>query len=94
MVVLSVQRLRERLPLIVFLLLLILLVMLVGFACACLGDHPMQAIERALAAIPSLPPMAVMWTFVASLLATGVVIGRRRMPVGRASPALLQCFLF
>ena len=71
-----------------------LLLMLVGFACACLSDHPMQALERALSAIPSLPPVAVIWTFVGSLLATGIAIGTRRLPVGRASPALLQCFLF
>ena len=44
--VLSVQRLRERLPLVVFVLLLVLLVMLVGIACACATDHPMQALER------------------------------------------------
>jgi hypothetical protein len=92
--VLSVQRLRKRLPLIVFLLLLILLLMLIGFACACLSDHPMQALERALSAIPSLPPSAIVWAFAASLFAGGVVIARRRLPVGRASPALLQCFLF
>jgi hypothetical protein len=91
----SVQRLRERLPLIVFLFLLILLVMLVGFACACLSDHPMQALERALAAIPALPALIVVWTLAAtSLLAASVLVASRRMAVERASPALLQRFLF
>jgi len=93
--VLSVQRLRERLPLIVFLFLLILLVMLVGFACACLNDHPMQALERALATIPALPALVVVWSFSsASLLAAMVMFSRPLVASGRASPAVLQPLLF
>lgn len=91
----SIQRLRERLPLIVFLFLLIVLVMLVGVACACLSDHPMQALERALSAIPTLPALVVVWTFAAaSLLTVSALVGSRRPAVERASPALLQRFLF
>jgi hypothetical protein len=91
----SIQRLRERLPLIVFILLLVLLVMLVGIACACLTDHPMQTVERALSAIPSAPAVIVVWTytFAASLLAS-FVVPRRRRALGRASPQELQRFLF
>jgi amino acid transporter len=90
----SVLRLRQRLPLIVVLFLLIVLVMMVGLACACLSDHPMQALERALSAIPSLPALIIVWTFTAlSLLATSVLVSSWRMPVERASPALLQRFL-
>ena len=91
----SVQRLRDRLPLIVFLLLLILLVMLVGVACACLSDHPMQALERALSTIPALPPLIVVWTFTSALLlAASALMTSQRATIGRASPALLQRFLF
>jgi len=47
---------RARLPLVVFILLLVVALLLLGFACACLSDHPMQAIERVLASIPAAPP--------------------------------------
>jgi len=56
--------LRERIPLIVFLLLALLLLMLVGLACACLTDDPMQAIERLVTALAQLPTVAVAWTFI------------------------------
>jgi hypothetical protein len=92
---LSIQRLRERLPLIVFILLFILLVMVVGIACACATDHPMQTIERALSVVPAAPAVVVVWmyTFVAMLVAAFVVPQRRRA-LGRASPQQLQRFLF
>jgi hypothetical protein len=92
---LSIARLRVRLPLIVFVLLLLLLVMLVGFACACLTDHPMQAIDRALAGVASMPAVMVVWTFVAAMLLMATLAIRRQPDaLGRASPALLQRFLF
>ena len=92
---LSIQRLRERLPLIVFILLLILLVMVVGIACACATDHPMQTVERALSAIPAAPAVVVVWsyTFVA-MLVVAFVVPQRRRALGRASPQELQRFLF
>jgi hypothetical protein len=91
----GLERIRERLPLIVFLLLLILLVMLVGFACACLTDHPMQAIERALSGVASMPALVVLWAWLAATLLLGALIVQRQRPVfGRASPAQLQRFLF
>ena len=90
---LSLERLRRRLPLVVFLLLLILLLMLVGFACACLSDHPMQALEPASTA--SMPALLVLWVWLIAAFATAtIVVQRRRPPSGRASPAVLQCFLF
>jgi len=93
--VLSIQRLRERLPLVVFLLLLVLLLMLVGIACACATDHPMQAVERALAAIPALPAVIELWAYTfAAILLVAAVVSRRRQALGRASPQQLQCFLF
>jgi hypothetical protein len=91
----SIARLRARLPLIVFVLLLLLLVMLVGFACACLTDHPMQAIDRALSALASLPAVIEVWGLVAvTLLMATRVVRLQRPASGRASPALLQRFLF
>jgi len=91
----SIQRLRERLPLIVFILLLVLLVMLVGVACACATDHPMQTVERALSAISAAPAMIVVWTYAfGSILLASFVLPQRRQALGRASPQELQRFLF
>lgn len=91
----GILALRKRMPLIVFLLLALLVLMLVGLACACLTDNPMQAIERVLTALAQLPAMAVAWTF---LLATLLLAMPRLQPQpagsGRASPAALQRFLF
>jgi hypothetical protein len=93
--VLSIERMRKRLPLIVFIFLVLILVMVVGIACACLTDHPMQPVERAVAAIPAAPPVMDAWPvlmlglFAAPLLLVLPVAAR-----DRASPALLQRFLF
>jgi hypothetical protein len=92
---LSIQRLRERLPLIVFILLFVLLLMVAGIACACATDHPMQAVERALATIAAAPAVVVLWTYVVAALAlVAVAYPRRDRAMGRASPQLLQRFLF
>lgn len=93
--VVNIQRLRERLPLIVFILLFVLLLMLVGIACACTTDHPMQSAERAISSISAAPAIVEVWTysFVALLVVAFFVLDRRR-PCGRASPAQLQRFLF
>jgi len=92
---LSIARMRKRLPLIVFIFVLLIVVMLVGVACACLTDHPMQAIEKAVSAIPAAPPMMEVWpALVLGLFAAAIIM---RLPVaarGRASPAVLQRFLF
>jgi hypothetical protein len=89
----SLARLRLRLPLIVFILLALLCLGLIGFACACFSDQPIQALQRAIAAIPAAPPVLQVWSFVAVLTAAAVVA----MPgfaVARSSPAALQRFLF
>lgn len=92
---LSIQRLRERLPLIVFILLLILLVMVVGIACACATDHPMQTVERALSSIPAAPAVLIVWTYTfVAILVVAFVLPQRRPAQGRASPQELQRFLF
>ena len=86
---------RKRLPLIAFLFLVLILVMLVGIACACATNHPMQAVEKAISAIPAAPPVMDSWPvmmlgfFAAALVVTLPLAARER-----ASPALLQRFLF
>jgi hypothetical protein len=93
--VVSIQALRARLPLIVFFLLFLLLVMVVGLACACLSDHPMQAIDRAVSAIPAAPPLIELWALMVLLLApVSLFVAAPRRAQGRASPPLLQRFLF
>ena len=87
--------LRSRMPLIVFLLLALLLVMLVGLACACLTDNPMQTIERVVSALAQLPTVAVAWTFMfATVLIAMPWLQPQRAGRGRASPAALQRFRF
>lgn len=89
----SLEPLRRRLPLVVFLLLVLLLVMLVGLACACVSDHPLQALERALAGIAAQPALLFVWALLAVSAILVVQSPRRHAAVGRASPALLQRFL-
>jgi uncharacterized membrane protein YhaH (DUF805 family) len=92
---LSIQRLRERLPLIVFLFLFVVLLMLVGIACACTTDHPMQALERVTSAAPAIPAVIEIWVYaIATLLVAAFVLPQRSHAFGRASPAALQRFLF
>jgi hypothetical protein len=42
----SLERLRGRMPLIALILLAPLCLLVLGFACACLSDHPMQALKQ------------------------------------------------
>jgi hypothetical protein len=82
-------------PLVVFLLLFVLLLMLLGFACACFSDHPMQAVERALTALSNPAPLVEVWSpLIVLLLAMPLVFLAHSRAVGRASPATLQRFLF
>lgn len=81
-------------PLVAFILLAVLCLALFGFACACLSDHPMQALERALASIPAVPALVEVWSLGAVLLAGAasglVAMGRA---TGCRSPAALQRLL-
>lgn len=91
-----IDRLRRRLPPVVFVLLVVLALLLLGFACAFVTDHPLQAIERMLAAIPALPPVLEVWSV--HVLAVLALIGLalavvRPIPNARPSPAALQRFL-
>ena len=82
-------------PLVVFLLLFVLMLMLVGFACACFSDQPMQAVERALTVLSNPAPLVEVWSpLIALLLAIPLVFLANSRTVGRASPAVLQRFLF
>ena len=89
----ALGRLRGHLPLVVFILLAVVCLLLIGFACACLTDHPMQAIDRAIGAFQLLAAPLEVWPLVVlSLLAfAGLATGRRYGP--RPSPAVLQRFL-
>lgn len=91
----SIAGLRERLPLVVFVLLLILLLMLLGFACACFGDQPMQAIERALSQVsPAVLTLADAWPLVPFVAGLAVFAWMGSEALARPSPAVLQRFLF
>jgi hypothetical protein len=93
--VISLNQIRSRLPLVVFVLLLILLVVALGVICICASDHPAQVLERALSMIPAAPPLAEMWSLVATVLVGASLVRLRpRLELERASPAALQRFLF
>ena len=90
----GLERIRRRVPLVVFVLILVLVVLMVGFACACFSDQPLKAVERALGAAAAGPALVEMWAaLVAIVLVGSAPYARAVAPMGRASPALLQCFL-
>lgn len=78
-----------------FILLAIVCLALLGFACACLTDHPAQALERALGAIPALPALVVVWSLLTLLaLAAGALLAGTTTARARApSPSAFQRFL-
>ena len=82
-------------PLIAFVLLAVICLALFGFACACLSDQPVQAIERATSLGAALSPLVEVWALlIASLLMAPLVLAAGDRGRSRASPALLQRFLF
>lgn len=81
-------------PLVVFVLLVVIVLLMVGFACACFGDQPLKAAERTLGGGFATPALVEMWALlVVILFAARIAVGLRIKATGRASPALLQCFL-
>jgi hypothetical protein len=95
LLVLSIQRIRERMPLIVFILLLVLLLMMIGIACACATEHPMKSVDRTLSATSAMPALIEVWTYTfAAILLAAFVLPQRRRAQDRASPQELQRFLF
>jgi hypothetical protein len=91
----SLDRLRARMPLLAFILLALVCLLMLGFACACMSDHPMQALKQALGSVPALPALVEVWSLLAlavlaaARLVTGPLTARARAP----SPASLQRFL-
>jgi hypothetical protein len=87
--------LRRRLPLIASLLLVLGCLMAAGVVCTCSSDHSLQAIERVVqSAAAAVPTVVVVW-FVAALVAlVGVSLVAEPDQRGRASPQVLQRFLF
>jgi hypothetical protein len=90
----ALQRLRERLPFVVFVLLLALGLMVLGFACACATGHPGQAVDRATSVIASAPAVIELWSMTALGLVLLVPLTLRRRAARAPSPASLQRFLF
>lgn len=91
----GLHRLRRRVPFVVFVLLLVVALLVLGFVCVCMSDHPVQALERALAAIPvAAPTTSVEFAALAALTVATMGATRLRYAPDRASPAALQRFLF
>lgn len=88
----ALERLRGRMPFLAFVLLAVLCLALIGLACACVDDQFAQAFDRALqtpvAVIELWPVLSVVTLASLSLIILSVPA------TGRASPALLQRFLF
>ncbi len=81
-------------PLIVFILVALVCFVLLGFACACLGDHPMHTLAQAHAAMLLLPAIVEIWpVLVAALLAAVAFAVTRRLTAPAPSAASLQRFL-
>jgi hypothetical protein len=91
----SLQALRGRMPLLAFIFLALVCLALFGFACACLSDHPIQAVDRIVGAMGALPALIEVWGFAAvAALASAAVFGSAARPRARApAPAVLQRFL-
>jgi hypothetical protein len=91
----SLQGMRKRMPLLVFILLAVFCLVALGIACACASDHPMQNIDRASGSIPAATPLVEVWTFTFGTLLILASFGLRKRRAGDDnSPAALQCFLF
>lgn len=88
----SLFGLRQRMPLSVFIVVLAIALVLAGFACACLSDRPLQALERLVVAVAAEPsPLLDAWAF-AGVLAF-VFLTSRSAPQ-RLTQAHLQRFRF
>jgi hypothetical protein len=82
-------------PLIAFILLAVVCLALLGFACACLSDQLAQAVDRATSLGSALSPLVEMWPLVfVTLMGATFLVAVRERASSRASPAVLQRFLF
>lgn len=86
---------RRRLPLIAFILIAIVCLVLLGFVCACMSDHPMQALERALAVATAHPALVEVWGLLVLSLVTGSWVLAASAPQRARAPSItsLQRFL-
>ena len=92
---LRLSEMRRLRPLPVFIVLLILFVLMLGFACVCISDHPSQAAERALGAIAHAPAVIEISALLPLSMLLFVTVAAAPVAArGRASPAQLQRFLF
>jgi hypothetical protein len=91
----SLERLRGRMPLIALILLAPLCLLVLGFACACVSDHPVQALQQALGSVQAAPALVEVWSLLAlTVFGTGLVLSSTVTARARApSPASLQRFL-
>jgi hypothetical protein len=76
----ALYALRTRMPLIAFVLLAVVCLVLLGFTCACLSDHPTQALERALATLGAFPAIVEVWSITAAIVAAAAFIAARNTP--------------
>jgi hypothetical protein len=82
-------------PLVVFILLAVVCLPLLGFACACLTDQPAQAVDRAISLGGALPALVEVWSLVfVTLMGGSFLVAIHERASSRASPAVLQRFLF
>jgi hypothetical protein len=89
----ALERLRGRMPLLAFVLLAVLCLALIGFACACLDDQFAQTFDRIVQSAPAA--VIELWpAFAVATLASLSLIVLVVPASGRASPVLLQRFLF
>lgn len=89
----QIQAMRARLPLVVFVFVALVCLALLGFACACLTDQPVQALERAVAALAVVPPVAEAWPAAVLAFLIAASLMARGSLVSASSPAALQRFL-
>lgn len=93
--VVDLARLRSRMPLVAFILLAVVCLALIGFACACLSDQSVQALERSTSLGGALPALIEVWALsVVLVVSSGVLLVPTGSTFGRASPQLTQRFLF
>lgn len=76
----------------VFFVVLVIALLLAGFACACLSDHPLQALERLTASPATVPfPLFDIWALATFL--SLLVVGSRTVSE-RLTQERLQRFRF
>jgi hypothetical protein len=82
-------------PLVVFILLALVCLGMLGVACACLSDQTAVAFEQAIQAPALAPGLVEVWPVIlVGMFAAGFLLMASPAARGRASPQVLQRFLF